>query len=224
MEIGYQHAERGQGAHDRGAAAASGEGRALPKGFKRRLLRQLATEIAPLLLFFLVFMWKDLLWATGAYAVATAIAFTAAWYLHRRIPILPTISTALVLIFAGLTLVLDNALFIKIKPTVVNGFYGIVLGGGWLFGYRLVEKVLGPDLKLDETGLRRLTVTTSLYLIGLACLNEVVWRSVPTESWVVFKVFVMVAFNLLFAWSQVPVIKRHASFVGGGPASREPAS
>lgn len=189
-------------------SASSGESQ-LPPGFKRRLLNHLLPELAPLLLFFMTFMWKNLIWATAVYGVATAVAFAVTWARHRRVPVLPLVSTVLVLIFVGLTLVLDETMFIKIKPTVVNGFYGLVLGLGWVFGYRLVERMLEPECHLDEEGLRALTLRTSMYLTGLALLNELIWRTMPTDYWVLFKVFIMVAFNLAFAWTQLPLVRRH---------------
>lgn len=181
----------------------------LPSGFKRRLLNHLLPELAPLLLFFLTFMWKDLIWAAAVYGLATAVSFAVTWMRHRRVPVLPLVSTALVLIFVGLTVALEETVFIKIKPTVVNGFYGLVLGLGWLFGYRLVERMLEPECHLDEEGLRALTLRTSMYLIGLALLNELIWRTMPTDYWVLFKVFIMIAFNLTFAWTQLPLVRRH---------------
>lgn len=194
---------------DASATDATQDKKPLPKGFKRKLLRHLLVEVGPLLVFFLTFMWKDIFWATAAYAVATVIAFALSWIEHRRFPVLPTVTTLLVATFAGLTLALDDAVFIKIKPTVTNGFYGIVLLGGWLVGFRLVERVLGSHARLDERGLRLLTWRAGGYLLALAALNEVVWRSATTETWVVFKVFVIVACNLLFAASQLPLFKRH---------------
>ena len=185
------------------------EAQRLPRGFKRRLLRHMAVELGPLLVFFGVYFLQGLLWATGAYAVATAAAFAVAWTHNRRLPVLPSITFLLVALFAGLTLAFDDATFIKIKPTVVNGFYGIVLLVGWLLGYRLVERVLAGHARLDDRGLRLLTLRAGAYLVGLAALNELVWRSVPTEVWVVFKVFVLVGLNLLFAWSQLPLVRRH---------------
>lgn len=187
----------------------------LPDGFKWRLFRQFLTEFGPLLIFFLVFMWKDILWATGAYALATLISVGVTAAMHRKLPVLPLISAVLVMIFAGLTLLLEAEMFIKIKPTVVNGFYGLVLGIGWLVGYRLVEKVLEPECKLDEDGLRALTLRVSVYLIGLALLNEIVWRTVSTDTWVIFKVFVMIGLNVLFAWTQVPLVRRHLRATSG---------
>lgn len=181
----------------------------LPPRFKRRLLMHLLPEVGPLLLFFLAFMWKDLIFATAIYAVATAAAFAVTWARHRRLPVLPLVSTLLVVIFAGLTLALGEAMFIKMKPTVLNGFYAAVLGLGWLFGYRLIERILEPECRLDEEGLRALTLRTSGYLLSLAIINEIIWRTMPTEHWVLFKVFIMVAFNLTFAWAQLPLLRRH---------------
>ncbi|MEQ8348763.1 MAG: septation protein IspZ [Sneathiellaceae bacterium] len=194
----------------------------LPPRFRRRLLRQLVTELAPLLIFFLVFLAKGLLWACAAYGGATIIAFAAAWQAHRRIPVLPSLTAFLVLLFAGLTIALDDATFIKIKPTVVNGFYGILLGIGWLLGYPLVARVLGPDARLDRTGLRIVTIAASIYLLALAGVNELVWRTLPTEQWVLFKVFVLVGCNLLFACAMLPVVRRHLQ--AGGAQDRPAAT
>ncbi|MEX2630846.1 MAG: inner membrane-spanning protein YciB [Tistlia sp.] len=190
-------------------ATAAQDRRPLPAGFHGRLLRHLAVEIGPLLLFFLTFLWRGLLWATAVYALATVAAFAVTWAKHRRLPVLPGVTALLVLTFAGLTLVLDDSTFIKIKPTVVNGFFGIALLGGWLLGFRLVERVLGSELSLSETGLRLLTLRAGTYLLGLALANEIVWRSLPTEQWVLFKVFVIVGCNLTFAWTQLPLVRRH---------------
>ena len=181
----------------------------LPDGFKWRLFRQLVTELGPLIVFFLVFMWKDIIWATGVYLAATLISVSVSVIQHTKVPVLPLVSALLVMIFGGLTILMDEEVFIKIKPTVTNGFYGIALGLSWIMGYRLIQKVLGPECKLDEDGLRTLTIRVSLYLICLALVNELVWRTVSTDTWVVFKVFVIIGLNLLFAWSQVAVVRKH---------------
>lgn len=181
----------------------------LPTGLKHRLARQLVIEFGPLIAFFLVFSWQNLYWATAVYALAALAALAASWRLHRRLPTVPLIATGLVVIFAGLTLTLGEEVFIKIKATVVNGFFALALGAGWLLGYRLIDRVLGEDLELDEEGQRILTWRAVAYLVALACANEFVWRTAPTEVWVYFKVFVMVGCNMLFAVLQLPLIRAH---------------
>ena len=200
---------------DEGTSRGRNGSAPLPHGFKRRLFRQLIVEVGPLLVFFLGFAWSGILWATGLYAIAAAFAFGVTWASHRRIPVLPLVSVLLVMLFAGLTLALDDALFIKIKPTVVNGFYGIVLLGGWFLGFPLVERVLGGEVELSEQGMRILTLRAGGYLLALALANEAVWRTLPTEQWVLFKVFVIVGCNLLFAWCQLPLLREHLRRPGG---------
>lgn len=177
------------------------------------MARQLSSELGPPLLFFLAFMASDIYMACIVYAVAATLAVAVSWIRHKRVPTLPLVSAGLVVLFAGLTLALDDATFIKIKPTVTNGFFALVLGIGWLVGFRLIDLVLRPRFTLDEAGLRALTLHVFLYLAGLAVANEIAWRTLSTESWVVFKVFGIVVFNALFALSQLPLIKRHLVFL-----------
>jgi intracellular septation protein len=185
------------------------ERRSLPSGFTLRLVAKLAGEVGPLLIFFLAYDWWDVFVATGAYAVATLLSLLLVWVTLRRVPVLPLVSTALVAVFAGLTIALDNELFIKLKPTVVNGFYALLIGGGWCLGFSLVRRVLAPAVVLDRAGERALTWRVTAYLAALAVANEIVWRSFPLDVWVLFKVFLSLALNLLFALIHCPFIRRH---------------
>jgi intracellular septation protein len=185
------------------------ERRALPSRFVVKLLGKLAGEVGPLLIFFLAYGWWGVFVATAAYAVATAFSLVLTWLTLRRLPILPLVSTALVAMFAGLTIALDNELFIKLKPTVVNGFYAVLIGGGWCLGYSLVRRVLAPAIQLDRAGERALTWRVTAYLAALAIANEIVWRSFSLDVWVFFKVFVSIALNLLFLIIHFPFVRRH---------------
>ena len=189
--------------------ATAGQRRSLPGNFVPRLLGKLSAEVGPLLIFFMTYGWWDVFVATGAYAIATVIALATLWLTQRRLPILPLVSTALVALFAALTIALDDDLFIKIKPTVVNGFYALLIGGGWLLGFRLVRRVLAPAVVLDAAGERILTWRTAGYLVLLAIANEVVWRTLPLDLWVIFKVFISIALNMLFLFIHLPFVRRH---------------
>jgi intracellular septation protein len=191
------------------ASDARQKRRSLPKGFRCALLRHLLIEVGPLLVFFLAYIWLGLITATAAYAVCTAASVTAAWTLNRRLPILPLVSTGLVLALAGLSVALEDETFIKIKPTVVNGFFAAVLGIGWLMNFRLVERVLDPLVQLDAEGVRILTVRTIVYLLCLALVNEAIWRTFTVEVWIGFKIFASIVLNVLFALSQLPVVRAH---------------
>jgi intracellular septation protein len=197
-------------AHERRDTSRAGErGRMFPRGFRRRLGRQLLSEVGPPILFFIAFMASDIYYATAVYAAAATGSVALSWAKQRRVPVLPLISTGLVLIFAGLTLGLDDATFIKIKPTVTNGFYAAVIGVGWLMGFRLIDRMLKPEAELDDAGLRALTWRVFAYLTALAIANEAAWRLLSTEGWVTFKVFGLIFLNLTFAAAMLPLVKRH---------------
>lgn len=68
--------------------------------------------------------------ATAVFMVGMLASLAATWILYRKLPIMPLVSGAVVLVFGGLTLALHNDLFIKLKPTIVNCLFGTVLLGG----------------------------------------------------------------------------------------------
>lgn len=47
------------------------------------------------------------------------------------------------------------------------------------------------------------------FLISIAAINEVVRQSVPTDLWVMFRVYGIVVLGVLFFLSQIPLMKRH---------------
>ncbi|MEM6492137.1 MAG: septation protein A, partial [Pseudomonadota bacterium] len=162
----------------------------------------------PLVVFFIANARSDLLTATAAFMVATVIALSAGWVLERRIAPLPLVSGIFVLGFGGLTLLIEDTLFIKIKPTVVNLLFASALGGGLLFGRSLLKMLLGSTLQLTEPGWRVLTIRWAAFFVFLAALNEVVWRSFSEEFWAGFKLFGVMPITIGFALSQTPLIMR----------------
>ena len=109
--------------------------------------------------------------------------------LTRRLPIMPFVTGIVVLVFGGLTLWLHDETFIKMKPTIVNALFGGALLGGLVFGKSLLGYVFDSVFRLTDEGWRKLTFRWGVFLLVLAVLNEIVWRSVPTDTWVTFKVF-----------------------------------
>ena len=176
--------------------------------------RKLVLELGPLGIFFAVNAMfgksHGLYPATAALMVATVVALIASWRLMHRLPIMPVVSGVVVLVFGGLTLILQDELFIKLKPTIVNTLFGTVLIGGLAFGRSLLGVVFDSVFDLDAEGWRKLTLRWGLFFFVLAGLNEVVWRNFDTDTWVTFKVFGIMPLTFLFALSQVPLIQRHA--------------
>jgi intracellular septation protein len=188
-------------------------------------LLKMALELGPLMVFFfanargewlierfpaLSNIGEPIFIATALFMAATAIALAASWILVRSLPIMPLISGIVVLIFGALTLWLHNETFIKMKPTIVNALFGVILLGGLYFGKSLLGYVFDSAFKLNAEGWRKLTMRWGIFFIFLAVLNEIVWRSFSTDFWVAFKVWGTMPITLLFTFAQMPLVMKYS--------------
>ena len=197
-----------------------------PKRKHMNPLLKLALELGPLMVFFFANSRAEwlaktfpalgefggpLFVATGLFMIATAISLSVSWLLVRTLPIMPLVSGVVVFVFGALTLYLQDEIFIKMKPTIVNTLFGAVLLGGLFFGKSLLGYVFDEAFKLDADGWRKLTLRWGLFFLFLALVNEVVWRLFSTDTWVAFKVWGIMPITLIFTFSQMPLIMRHST-------------
>jgi intracellular septation protein len=136
--------------------------------------------------------------ATGLFMAATAISLTVSWVLTRTLPIMPLVSGVVVFVFGALTLWLQDDTFIKMKPTIVNTLFGVVLLGGLFFGKSLLGYVFDSPSSSTPKGWRKLTLRWGLFFLFLAVVNEVVWRNFSTDTWVAFKVWGIMPITIVF--------------------------
>ncbi len=172
-------------------------------------LIKLALEAGPLVVFFVGNPKFGIFHATAAFMVAMVAALGVSWAMTRKLPIMPLVGAIFVVIFGGLTLILQDDLFIKLKPTIVNLLFATILFGGLVMRRPLLKPLLGAALTLDDRGWDILTRRWAIFFVVLAILNEVVWRGFSTEFWISFKLFGIMPLTLLFGIAQMPLIKRH---------------
>ena len=172
-------------------------------------LFKLATELGPLIVFFFANAKFNLFVATGAFMVAIVAAMIASYVVVRHVPMMAIVTAVIVLVFGTLTLVLHDETFIKVKPTIVYGLFAAVLGGGLLFGRSFIAIMFDQVFNLTPKGWRILTMRWALFFLGMAILNEFIWRTQSTDFWVNFKVFGAIPITMAFALFQMPVIKRY---------------
>jgi len=190
-------------------------------------LLKLALEVGPLVVFFMANAYSDrfgvqqdrrIFTATAVFIVATIVALTVHYLLVRKLPIMPLVSGVVVIVFGGLTLWLDDELFIKLKPTIVNTLFGVVLLVGLHFGKPLLAIVLDSVFELTDEGWRKLTFRWAMFFFVLAALNEIVWRTQTTDVWVSFKVFGIMPLTVAFALAQTPLLMRYEAKTDGTEA------
>jgi intracellular septation protein len=174
-------------------------------------LLKLVLDLGPLALFFYANSRYDIFVATGTFMVAVVAALAASYLLTRNLPIMPVVTAVVVVVFGGLTLILHNDTFIKIKPTIIYALFGGVLLGGLLFGKSFLGVVFDSLFHLTEEGWRKLTLRWGLFFLALAVINEIVWRNASTNIWVDFKVFGVVPLTFVFAALQYPLLRKYAA-------------
>ncbi len=207
----------------------------LPTGLK------LALDLGPLLVFFFAnsrpalfapllapFLSAELLngphagifTATAAFIPAVLLALAISFVKTRHLPVMPLVTAVVVVVFGGATLILQDELFIKLKPTIIYVLFGGVLLGGLAFGKPLLGMVFDSVFHLTDEGWRKLTLRWALFFLALAVLNEAVWRTQTTDFWVAFKVFGVVPLTFVFAALQYPLLTKYA--VAESAEAKEP--
>ena len=172
-------------------------------------LFKLATELGPLLVFFIVNAKYHLFVATGAFMVAIVAAMIASYVVTRHVPIMALVTGGIVLVFGTLTLVLHDETFIKVKPTIIYGLFAAILGGGLMFGRSFIAIMFDQMFNLTARGWRILTMRWALFFLAMAILNELIWRTQSTNFWVGFKAFGAIPLTMGFAIAQMPLIRRY---------------
>jgi intracellular septation protein len=171
---------------------------------------KLVFDLGPLALFFFANGRYGIFVATATFMVAVLAALAASYVMTRTLPLMPVVTAIVVVVFGGLTLVLHNDVFIKIKPTIIYVLFGAVLLGGLAFGKSFLGAVFDSLFHLTEEGWRKLTVRWGVFFLALAVLNEIVWRNTSTDIWVDFKVFGFLPLTFLFGALQYPLLRKYA--------------
>ncbi|AEQ53276.1 septation protein A [Pelagibacterium halotolerans] len=189
-------------------------------------LTKLSLELGPLVVFFIVnaqgenileafptlqtWFSQPIIFATAVFMVAMAISLVLSKLILKTIPVMPLVTGVVVLVFGGMTLYFQDALFIKLKPTITNVLFGSVLLGGLAFGHSLLRYVFGEVYKLQDRGWYLMTLRWGIFFFVLAALNEIVWRNFSDDFWVAFKVWGIMPLTMAFAMSQLPLLNKYA--------------
>ncbi|MET0733393.1 MAG: septation protein A [Casimicrobiaceae bacterium] len=171
---------------------------------------QLLADYFPLLLFFVAFKWQGIYVATAVAIVASVVQLV--WFHWRRkLSAVHWLSFAIIVIFGGATLLLQDETFIKWKPTVLYALFGVVLAAGKLFFGRDLISALLKDIALPTAVWTRVTWSWVAFFAFMGFANWYVAFHFPLDTWVNFKVWGGIGLFLLFALGQGLMLARHVT-------------
>lgn len=175
----------------------------------------MALDFGPLLVFFVATKFIGMFAGTAAFMAAIAIAVgVSKWRLGKVSPML-WLSAILVLFFGALTLYFHDPAFIQLKPTIIYGFFALMLIGGWISGRPLLRYLLQSAYSgLSEIGWLKLSRNWGFFFAALGVANEVMRLSLDFDIWLVIKVWGVTIVSMVFAMANLPMLMKHGLDLG----------
>jgi len=167
-------------------------------------------DLFPVILFFIAFKVSGIYVATG---VAIAATFAQiGWLLARgrKVDTMLWVSLAIIVVFGGATLWLQDETFIKWKPTVLYWLFGAVLAGSSLiFRRNLIRKLMEEQVSLPERVWGLLNASWIGFFALMGAANLIVAFNYPTDTWVNFKLFGGMGLMLAFVVAQSLLLAKY---------------
>lgn len=179
-------------------------------------------EIGPVIIFFLVFIWRNgetvviggqeyssLIQATAIFVPFMILSTGLGWWINGHLSKIQVLTLVLVIVFGAMTVFLNDERFFKMKPTLIYVLFGAVLSFGLMRGQNYIEALMGDKLVMQSEGWAIIAKRLTAFFFALAVLNELVWRTQSSETWVYFKTFGLSGAVMLFMLFQVRVFMKY---------------
>lgn len=185
---------------------------------------KMALELGPILLFFLAYQWapvgdglaeseanlQKMLFATALFIPVILVSLAVSWIMTKHLPKMAVVTAILVVVFGGLTLWLRDDTFIKMKPTILYLLFAGGLGYGLMRGESYLLYLMDDAVPLQREGWMIFTRRFVMFFLILAVANEVVWRTMSTDTWVNFKTFLLPAASFVFVMAQIGLFAKYS--------------
>ena len=180
-------------------------------------------ELGPIVAFFVAYLklrdetfliggteYEGFILVTAGFVPLMILSTAILWRLTGHISKMQIATLVLVVIFGGLSVWLNDDRFFKMKPTMIYLLFGGALGIGLLRGQSYLRYVMEEMVPLTHEGWMILTRRLTAFFLGLAVLNEVIWRTQSTDTWVYFKTFGLTAAVFVFFMTQGGLLQKYA--------------
>jgi intracellular septation protein len=147
--------------------------------------------------------------ATVAFVPILIVAMGILWALTGKLSRIQVFTALMVIFFGALTAWFNDERFFKMKTSIVNGLFAVILGIGLLRGKSLLKYVMEDMLPMQDEGWMILTKRLALGFAALAIINEIVWRTMSTEAWVKIETFGFPLALFLYLWLQIVTLQKY---------------
>ena len=181
-----------------------------------------ALELGPVLVYFVTyFMVRNMTVTLGgteyggfiiAVAIFTPVQLAAMAILRRLTGRLSRMQVALlvmVVVLGGITILLNDPTFFKIRSTLVFGTFGLLLFIGLWRGQSYLAYVLEGALPISHEGWMILTRRMAWFFMAFAAANGVVWRNFSDDVYVIWDTAGQMGVMFIFLISNYKLIERY---------------
>ncbi len=180
-------------------------------------------ELGPVVVFFIAYTklkdtaftydgteYSGFIVVTAIFVPLLALTTFILYRMTGKISVMQILTLVIVVVFGGLAIWFNDERFFKMKPTMIYLLFAGLLGFGLMRGQSYLQLVMEEAMPLKHEGWMILTKRLCLFFAALAVTNEVVWRTMSTDSWVNFKVFGLTAAIFAFFMTQGKLMQKYA--------------
>lgn len=167
-------------------------------------------DFFPILLFFIAFKFYHIYVATAVLMVATVIQVSIYWLKYRKFENMHLITLVLVVLLGGATLWMHDAMFIKVKPTVIYWIFALLFLATQYIGKKpLIQRLMDSKVELPIKIWQRLNHSWAIFFGLMGAVNLYVVYHFSTNTWVNFKLFGTLGLTLVFVVLQALYMAKH---------------
>lgn len=167
-------------------------------------------DFFPIILFYIAFKSHGMYVAVSVAIAASAIQVGYSWLKHKRVENTHLITFVIIALSGGATLYLQDEMFFKWKPTVINWLFALACIGSQFIGKDpIIKRLMGDKLSLPDNIWRKLNTLWAGFFIMMGSANLAVVYNFDTDTWADFKLFGMLGLTFLFMIGQGFYLMKH---------------
>ena len=147
-------------------------------------------DLFPIILFFIAFKIYDIFIATAVAIIATLLQIIYVYLKDKKVEKVLLFNGIMITFLGGLTILLQDKMFIMWKPSVLYWTFALILLFSNLFLKKnLVQMALGKQVELKGKFWNVINWYTSIFFVLLGFINLYVAYNFSEDTWVNFKLF-----------------------------------